>query len=1323
MYNPPVLLSACWINLYYDFNFYYYYKMISNSRLTIGDQKYEQVKEFLHNNGLSNTGNYLEKNPKSRGMQQFTKFLNRQKDVPYTKIFNDMLPFEENTYTKKEFLETYFKHATDHTLLPFLKRLSNSESYSRKEVKKEFKITIPADTNYLIVVNPYNITSAVTIYNANNSQLSFVTSLSLADRFQQYYSSHLFRLGYCCATNISKRESSTDNKIIMDTGLIGGNVPLELMDNIIQNASTKITHAQLTYDAFDPIYTTLFNSSNNVYYTTDPINPIEDSVSYLINTTTPTPLNSLDAVNLPGDSVMISNIGNNDISLNLYTIVNNTPTSISGTYLYANNVYKITPSGSAVYAGLSSPGTVELKTSKKSARSQDLIYYKVYAPNSPAILNISFRAVYDVAVSGTIRTEIGTFMEDDVEDEFASLLMEHIYKHSGIHNFPDNDVINLQAGFFSDIVSKLLNKIPYIGSYLSKGFNFLDNELKLDARDDKKIKYLEACCECPSNNALQSILHSPNNINAIYMILDDVSDSISYPSAQILDTLRSYINDDTVKRIYEIYKLKLTSNNTKILLVEFLSDDFKNIYGPIYMDHDKNVLALAIKITSEKKFLKGNVWLGDSNVRFDGIYVNFFKESNFPKIITIFFDELKTLRRHKAKKNKLKTNDDNPHDFIFIDGKWRIIRPNSFPGAIHVPIEWKSLISYWPGFYINQIVDKDDLLIKNIDQQLEESIILNDNSNKDRVINLYAMDSLTQPQIYNSKKSRSKPHRSENIPNDDRIEIRVNDVVDNNDQNNNKRAIKSKYYRKFRHQKMTFSNSNTYTTPYLNLHNKLRQHDIYIGLDNSQKKQRSLSQLTTPTLDDESYGVRYQFFPVLAENQEDDSLACMVLSDRDLEATYNEIYQDDIQVFIDEQIATEYHNEIVAMIFTLYYLGVSIEAAYADKPIYITIFTKFNENVKIAYTSYMPALVACMVGAPNGQIMTGHIKENGQFSTISQDYLQRKMEILRVKQDLVGKMILAVEWNEDLMDSFGSKYPLTSSSALAIDGPSSNTPVLQISSIEQFILFCRLPMQSKGFTTQLLKALGLLSPLHDDIDKLRVAIHLMGRYVKKGNTRPELDMIASIYKVEPIDRNALITLPNGDTVTVRITGSYRKDADSTLARTNTNTGFTMEAVFGTKTARYVINAEKIHLLLQAYIKQANDKKISIIDQIQQLERATFSIGDRWVTDGVTFAVVYEYFKHIESKYFPQEYQAFVSDRSDNKDSLIKFATPIDNTQTDDFTKALDTTSDVDLLCALFKKLAQLLYPDMLASGLRTLHNVNQAEVQIGTAKVALLTKK
>jgi len=1288
-------------------------QMISNSRLPLGDDKYEQFKEFMNKSGISESTTYSDKNNKSRGMQQFTKFLNRQKNVPYTKIFNDMLPFEENTYTKKDFLETYFKHATDYTLLPFLKRLSNSESYSRKEVKKEFKITIPANTNYLIVVNPYNITSAVTIYNANNPQLSFVYSLSLSDRFQQYYSSHLFRLGYCCATNISKRESSTDNKLIIDTGLIGGNVPLELMDNIIQNASTKITHSRLTYDAFDPVYTTLYNSSNNVYYTTDTTNPIEDSVDYLINFTTTSALNSLDAINLPGDAIMISNFGAAIAALNLYTIVNNAPALISSTVLNPNAVTRMVPGGSVVYASVSSSATVELKSSKKSARSQDLIYYKVYAPSSPAILNISFRGVYDVAVSGTIRTEIGTFMEDDVEDEFASLLMEHIYKHSGIQNFPDGEVINLQAGFFSDLVSKLLNKIPYIGSYLSKGFNLLDNEMKLDAYDGKKVKKLNACNECPSNSALQAILHSPNKINVIYMMLTDVADSISYPTIQILDTLRSYIKDEAVKQIHEIYKLKLTSNSTRVLFVEELPEEFRSVNGPIYMDVDRNVLALAVKVIGEKKFLKGNVWIGDGNVMFDGIYVNFFRESNFPRVVPIFMDELKTLRRHKLKKSQLKSNED-PYDFIFIDGIWRIIRPVNFTGATQVPIEWKNLISYWPGFYINQVSEKDDVMIKNIGEQFEESIILTDK--KDKIINLFAMNE-EKPLITKKKKvfkdSYVKVESKEKVK---------EDVMENEKKEEDMGRVKNTKFRNFRHQKMLFQNSSTYSTPYLELHNKLRAFDIYIGLDSSQKKQRALSQLTTPSLEDESFRVRYQFFPVLGDKVEDDSLACLVLSDRDLDADYSIDKVNGLNIRIDNQIAKDFQTEIADMIGNLYNLGASVEKVFEGREIYITVFTKFREQVKVSYTSYMPALIACVTGAPNGQIMTGHIKSDGTFGDIDVQYLTRKMEIMRVRTDLVGKLILAVAWNDDIMNAFSEKYPLTASTALAIDGPGSDRKVLQISSLEHFILFCRLPMQSKGFTNQLLRTLGLLSPLQDELDKLKVAIGIMGKLVKRGTTKPDLNSVAAIFRARTMDKNANIELPTGDTITIKVNSSYRMEDDANVARTNTSTGFTMDAAFGPKNGKYIISAEKIHVLVKAYMAQAQARNTSISDQVKQLDKATFPVGDVWVTDGATFATTFDVFRSIESIYFPVEYRSLVSNLNDNKDTLIKFSVPIEATQVEEYIRGLDTTTDVDLLCTMFKKLVQLLYPETFGTGLRILYNVNQADYQYGQSKVLQLTK-
>lgn len=1286
--------------------------MISNSRLPLGDNKYEQFKEFMDKTAFSGSTNNTGSKSKTHGPQQITSFMNRQKNIPYTKIFNDMLPFEENTYTKKEFLETYFKHATDFTLLPFLKRLSNSESYSRKEVKKEFKITIPANTNYLMVVNPYNLTSAITVFNANSAQLSFVSSLSLADRFQQYYSSHLFRLGYCCATNISKRESSTDNKLIIDSGLIGGNVPLELMDNIIQNASTRITHSQLTYDVFDPIYTSLFNSSNNVYYTTDPSNPIEDSVTYLVNSLTITALNSLDAINLPGDAIMVSNVGTATPTLNLYTIVNSTPTLISGTALAANSVIRIVPSGSVVYAALSIAGTVQLKTSKKSARSQDLIYYRIYAPNSPAILNISFRGVYDVAVSGMIRTEIGTFMEDDVEDEFASLLMEHIYKHSDIQNFTDGETINLQAGFFSDLVSKLLNKIPYIGNYLSKGFSLLDKEMKLDAYDGKKMKNLQACSECPSNLALQAILHSPNKIGVIYLVVTDVTDSISYPTNQILDTLRSYIKDDAVKQVYEIYKLKLTSNNTRVLFVEDLSDEFRNVNGPIYMDVDRSILAIAIKMTGEKKFLKGNVWVGDGNVLFDGIYVNFFRESNFPRVVSMFMEELKTLRRHKLKKSQLKNNED-PFDIVYIDGIWRIIRPISFPGSIQLPIEWRNLIAYWPAFYVDQVADKDGVL-KNFGEQFDESMMFTDRKDK---INLFAMNEEVEKPLTKRRNKNFKEFEPKDAKEKEKV---VNINIEPNDEDMGR--VKNAKFRNFRHQKMLFQNSSTYSTPYLELHNKLRAYDIYIGLDSSQKKQRALSQLTTPLLEDESFGVRYQFFPVLGEKQEDDSLACMVLSDRDLGADYSKDKVNSLEILIDNQINKDNQTDIADMIGNLYNLGASVEHVFEDKTVYISIFTKFKEQVKISYTSYMPALIACVTGAPNGQIMTGHIKSDGTFGDISADYLTRKMEIMRVRTDLVGKLILAVAWNDDIMNAFSEKYPLTASAALAIDGPGSDRKVLQISSLEHFILFCRLPMQSKGFTNQLLRTLGLLSPLQDELDKLKVAIGVMGKLVKRGTTKPDLNTVAAIFKAKTMDKNANIELPTNETITIKVNSSYRMEEDANVARTNTSTGFTMDAAFGPRNSKYIISAERVHILVRAYIAQAQARNILLSDQIKQLDRATFPVGDVWVTDGATFATTFDVFRSVESKYFPVEYRNMVANQSDNKDTLIKFSVPIESTQVEEYVRGLDSSTDVDILCSMFKKLVQLLYPETFGTGLRILYNVNQTDYQYGQSKVLILTK-
>lgn len=1277
------------------------FKMKSTSKLAIGDDKLQQLKEYMEmvSNPMVNNSSNVTVSTNGMSADDIKK---RFYGTPYTKIFNDMMPFEEGVYSKKEFLEKFFKHAGDPTLLPFLKRISSSESYTRKEVKKEFKITVPANTTYTVIINPYNIQNAVTVYNTS-VPITFVAGYSIVDRFQLYYSSHLFRLGYCVAQNLSKKESSTDNKLVIDAGLIGGNIPLDMMDNIIQNANSSVTHSILTYDAFTPICTTLYNSSNNTYYSADGSNPTEDTVSYYINTTGMQTLNSSDAINLPGDHFLIYNFSTVFPVLSLYSSVNGVPTLITAISVSPGTLTKFVPTASVVYAQISLVAGIEIKVGKKSARSQDLIYYRLYAPNSAAIFNISYRAVYDVAVAGSIRTEIGTFTHPDDNEEFSNVLLDGIYKGAELHNFPETEHISLDAGFFSDLISKWLNKIPYIGSYLAQGYNVLNNNMKLES----STKTLKACADCPSNESLQYIIHNSEKFEKIYMIVSDGRDSVQYPSYQILETLKNYSKNDKISHIYGLYKMRLTSIDTRVLFVANLYDEFALVDGPIYYDVDKSVVAIAIKVSYDRRFLKGNVMLGGSNTFFDGVFANVFRECSFPRIVGIFNDELRTLRRHKNKKLK----NDEFVDIFYIDGFKRLVRRDQVSGFIAIPNEWNLLIPYSPAYY-----KTDSVEVSVVKPEFEESIILHAMSGSikeaaKQVKNVEKIRILPQSEItkVNEPKTDVGPGKSSfGDTFDEPVIVNTNPAYQKVGMDN----------RKFRFQTMAFKNTNTYSTPYIAMHNKLRQMGIYIGMDNSQKKQRSLSQLTTPTFDDESFGVRYQFFPALGKNASEDTLVAIVLSNRPLENEYFTRTVNDTAYFVDQQFDGEGLETISSVAAEMINYGGSIEKACDGQPLYFSVYTKHTKGVlTISGVSYLPAVVAMMAGAPNGQILTGHIKPDLSFGTIPIDTLLRKVEILRNKGEIIGKMVLAVSWDEKIMEALNNVAPVTIGIALALDGPSSSAKILQISTIEHLILFSRLPMQSKGFNNFMLRQLGLLSPLQDDLDKVKVAISIMAKIVSKGMVKPDLNSVAAIFKAKHSDRNATITLPNNDSINIRVTSSYNAD-ETDIARTNTNTNLSLDVTFGQKNAKYVISADKVNVLIQAYMIQCKDRGTPVDDRMLALSRVTLEVEDFWVTNGATFISVLDYFRSIDPKYFPDEEQHLVSDVTDRRDVLIKLSSPIDISSVDDYNKSIDTSNDVAFLCALFKRLIQALYPEQFGTGLRVLHSVNNTEYATGLSKAA-----
>lgn len=590
----------------------------------------------------------------------------------YSRLWNDLLPFETGVFTKKQYLEKILSLSSDINIMSFLKRLSINDTYARKEVKIEIKFSTVAGTNYLIIIDPYHINAIYVQYNGNAVPYSLTTSVSANSRFSNYYSAQMFRVGTVTVQNISKEQSSTDNKVVADIGIIGANIPLDQMDNIIQNGKTQVTKSLLTVDLFNPHTIALFNSSNNCYYSTDSSTPLEDLSFFYVTPTTITQLNSTDAINLPGDAIMIVNVTATATTVNLYSYSTTTLGPIASISVPANSVIKVVPTGSVTHASTTF-AAVEIRSSKKGARSESLAYCKVYAGSSTTNINVSLRLAYDVTVAGNIRTEIG----ENIKGLPEPPIMEELLSAPGIQVVNDSEVIKLRAGFFSD----LLGKIPVVGKYLKKGYDAIDKNISL-----------KACTSCVTNTSALKLLSKPKKLEYVYILLHSTSDDAYQIPAGTMQKLLSYIEMDPGHYIYNYFEMFKNTDKIKVEFYDKILSTWISKDSYSFSD-ENNRMIIKAKFPMEVKTLKDKTHLRRAIVSFPSRLLRVPTDISHP-LTDLFEDELISISDHKL--SSITGNEDQ----IFIDGLVRQIVYTPTPQYVLIPDSWKMFVPQYPAFYL-----------------------------------------------------------------------------------------------------------------------------------------------------------------------------------------------------------------------------------------------------------------------------------------------------------------------------------------------------------------------------------------------------------------------------------------------------------------------------------------------------------------------------------------------------------------------------------------------------------------------------------------------
>jgi len=287
---------------------------------------------------------------------------------------------------------------------------------------------------------------------------------------------------------------------------------------------------------------------------------------------------------------------------------------------------------------------------------------------------------------------------------------------------------------------------------------------------------------------------------------------------------------------------------------------------------------------------------------------------------------------------------------------------------------------------------------------------------------------------------------------------------------------------------------------------------------------------------------------------------------------------DDLKFYQDISLTTPKVSEATIIQF------LSIDETFATyylthpEPFYLTVFTPIAADIDGG--SYMAALLALLICAPNGQILTSAInitEEGFRLDYMKPEYLKRKVQIvkaLNTADTYTTNLIYVGNTTPKTRVEILGDCTIVDDINLSVTGVRAMADIFNISSISYFFMFVKLPLSLKAYTASYYRTLGLITSTNEVLDKLRKTVTTaMSSYKTNSPNEVTLPALAGIWdnQTATLENNVLTINSNSLPLMARVGPGVLTEKKQLVLESKT-LGVTKKPYFSHKSSIFSMSA-------------------------------------------------------------------------------------------------------------------------------------------------------